>query len=121
MSFAEHIARLDRIAIDAFGDKDGNGSPEVITYTPEDGDPVSETPGGETLTGIFSELYELAHSTADAGVDTLGPAVFFRLSDLPVDPQDDEPTITIRGDDYAVTRREPDGMGGIVLGLRKLS
>jgi hypothetical protein len=106
MAFAELVAGVDRAAQDHLGG-------EVVTYTPQVGAPVP-------VTGIFSEEYILAKGTAEAGVETLGPSVFFRLEDLPEDPQDEdiEPTLTIRGDVYRVTERRPDGMGGIVLALR---
>ena len=45
--------------------------------------------------------------------------MFFRFSDLPVDPEDDEPTLTIGGVAYRVIERMPDDMGGIVLVIRK--
>jgi hypothetical protein len=104
MSFADLIAAADRVVHSKLGG-------EVVTYAPEVGDAVP-------VTGIFDEQYVLAKGTAEAGVETLGPAVFFRLEDLPVDPEDDEPTLTIRGDAYRVIERRPDGMGGIVLALR---
>jgi hypothetical protein len=113
-SFDELVAEIDRVAIDVFGDKSEDGEPLPVTYTPSDGDPVQ-------VTGIFGQLYELAKGDPDAGVETLGPAIFFRLEDLPVDPEDDDPTLTIRGDDYRVIERRPDGQGGIVLGLRLVS
>lgn len=119
MSFADLVAAADRVAMSVFGDKDGNGEPLPVTYAPEIGAPVSVTPTGAPLTGIFDEQYVLAKGSAEAGVETLGPAVFFRIEDLPVDPEDDEPTITIRGLDYRVIERRPDGLGGIVLALRR--
>lgn len=71
--------------------------------------------------GIFDEQYVLAKGDAEAGVEARGPAVFFRLADLPDDPEDDDPTLTIRGVDYRVVERRPDGMGGVVLALRKVT
>jgi hypothetical protein len=82
----------------------------TITYTPQGGVPVQ-------VTGIFDAPYVLAKGDAEAGVETLGPSVFFRLEDLPTDPEDDEPTLTIGGAVYRVDQRRPDGIGGIVLGL----
>lgn len=114
MSFAELVAAVDRAAIAAFGDKDGNGEPVPVTYAPAVGSPAS-------VTGIFSEQYVLAKGTADAGVEAIAPSVFLRLDDLPTDPEDDEPTLTIRGVAYRVIERQPDGLGGILLGLRKVT
>ncbi len=102
--FAALIALVDRLALDRLGG-------EPVIYAPESGAPVP-------ITGIFDRLYVLAKGTAEAGVETLGPAVFLRLEDLPVDPEDDEPTLTIGGLDYRVVERRPDGIGGIVLALR---
>lgn len=108
MSFAALLEFVDRAAIAALGDS------EAVTYTPEVGAAVQ-------LTGIFDANYVLAKGTAEAGVETLGPAVFLRLEDLPGDPEDDEPTLTIKGVDYRVIERRPDGIGGIVLALRRLT
>jgi hypothetical protein len=113
MSFADLIAAADRVAFAAFGDRDANGEPIPMTYQPTTGPAVP-------VTGIFDENYLLAKGTAEAGVEALGPAVFFRLEDLPIDPEDDEdPTVTIRGVAYRVIEHRPDGVGGIVLPLRR--
>lgn len=106
--FDELVRAADRAAQAALGGVS-------VTYAPEVGSPVE-------VTGIFDAQYVLAKGgLAEAGVETLGPAVFLRLEDLPVDPEDDEPTLTIGGVDYRVTERRPDGMGGIVLALRRLT
>lgn len=107
MSFADLVAGMDRAAQSALGGV-------TVTYDPAVGAPVP-------VIGIFDELYVLAKGTANAGVEALGPAVFFRLSDLPVDPETDDPTLTINSVAYRVIERRPDGMGGIVLALRKVT
>lgn len=107
MSFEDLVAQVDRAAQSLLGG-------EIVTYAPSVGSPVQ-------VTGMFDEQYVLAKGDANAGVETLGPAVFFRLEDLPVDPEDDEPTLTIRGNAYSVHERRPDGMGGIVLAVRRSS
>lgn len=104
MAFADLVAQVDRAALSTLGG-------EPVTYAPEVGSAVE-------VTGIFDAQYVLAKGGAEAGVEALGPAVFLRLEDLPVDPEEDEPTLTIGGVDYRVTERRPDGMGGIVLALR---
>lgn len=74
------------------------------------------------VTGIFDANYVLAKGDAMSGVEALGPAVFFRLEDLPMDPElepDGLPTMVIAGTNYRVTQRRPDDMGGIVLVLRR--
>lgn len=107
-TFAELVAQADRAAQAVLG-----------------GEPVTYDPAGISLpvivTGIFDEQYVLAKGTAEAGVETLGPAVFLRLEDLPTDPENDEPTLIIGGVSYRVTERRPDGMGGIVLALRRVT
>lgn len=105
MAFSDLAGMARRAALATFG--------EVVTYAPQVGAPV-------TPTGIFNAKYVLSQGTADAGVETLGPAVFFDISDLPGDPETDTPIITIRGVAYHVEERKPDGMGGILLPLRKV-
>lgn len=113
MSFADLVEQTDRAAQAALGG-------ELVTYAPAIGSPVP-------VTGIFDAQYVLAKGTANAGVEAFGPAIFFRLSDLPTVPEDDEPTIAIGPapgrlaslvGNYRVVERRPDGMGGIVLVLR---
>lgn len=107
MSFAELVAAADRAGQTLLGG-------ETVTYQPAVGSPVD-------VTGFFDSQYVLAKGTAEAGVETLGPAVFVRLEDLPTNPEDDDPTLTIRGDNYRVIERRPDGIGGIVLALRRVT
>lgn len=107
MSFDTLVAQVDRAAQSLLGG-------ELVTYAPAVGVPVS-------VTGIFDANYVLAKGSAHAGVEALGPAVFFRLEDLPVDPENDEPILTIRSVAYRVLERRPDDMGGIVLALRKIT
>lgn len=102
--FADLVAEMDRTA------QADLGGVSVI-YQPESGDPVM-------VSGIYDAMYVLAKGDAEAGVETLGPAVFLRLEDLPVDPEQDDPIITIGGAVYRVTERRPDDLGGIVLALR---
>ncbi len=91
-----------------------------IIYHPASGSPVP-------VSGIFDARYVLAQGDAEAGVEATAPAVFLRLSALPVDPELDDPTVTIAGDPtpanngtYRVDERRPAGLGAIVLVLRKL-
>lgn len=104
MSFEDLVEQVDRVVQTALGG-------ELVTYAPAVGLPVS-------VTGVFDAQYVLARGTAGAGVETQGPAVFLLLDDLPTDPEDDDPMLTIRGVGYRVVERRPDGMGGIVLALR---
>lgn len=102
--FERLVERVDRTAMALLGG-------EPIIYTPEGGAPV-------TITGIYDSAFALAKGTAEAGVETQAPAVFLRFGDLPVDPELDDPILTIRMVDYRVHERIPDGIGGIVLTLR---
>lgn len=102
--FERLVERVDRAALAILGG-------EAIVYTPKVG-------SGVTITGIYDSAFALAKGDSNAGVETQGPAVFVRFSDLPVDPELDDPILTIRGDSYRVIERIPDGIGGIVLALR---
>lgn len=108
MAFTDLVEDADRVVSAELGG-------ESVTYDPEG------AAAAVVVTGIFDEHYVLAKGSAEAGVETLGPAVFLRLEDLPTDPEDDEPTLTIRGVSYRVTERRPDGLGGIVLALRRVT
>jgi hypothetical protein len=106
MTFAGLVERIDRVVHSSLGG-------EAIAYDTSDGPPVD-------VIGIFDERYILADGTAEAGVETVGPAAFFRIEDLP-DVLDDDPTLTIRSVSYRVIERRPDGMGGVVLALRRIA
>jgi hypothetical protein len=108
MSFADLMAAVDSTVIRVLGE------PVPVTYTPNGGASVP-------VTGIFDEQFVLAKGSADAGVEVSIPAVFFKLADLPVDPEVDDPTLIIGGVSYRVRERVGAGMGGIVLGLRKIT
>jgi hypothetical protein len=103
--FEKMVERLDRVAMKMLG-----GEPMI--YTPAIG------AAAVIITGIYDSQFALAKGSANAGVETQGPAVFLRFSDLPTDPEIDDPILTIRGDRYRVIERIPDGIGGIVLALR---
>lgn len=105
MAFADLVAEMAAAQLDEFG--------ELVTYTPAAGGPAAAQ-----VTGIFDQGFVLVKGTAEAGVESIGPAIFLLLADLPTDPEDDDPILTIRAADYRVIERIPDGMGGIVLVLR---
>lgn len=107
-TFDDLVRQADRAAQALLGG-------ELVTYTPSTvGSPVQ-------VTGIFDEVYALAVGDAQAGVETLGPAIFFRLEDLPTDLEEDDPILTIRGVDYRVIEPKPDGLGGVRISLRKVT
>jgi len=118
MGFAELVAAADRAAQAMLGGEPVTYAPESVGLPVQLGAPLGVQP--VTITGMFDSQFVLAEGDAHAGVEAAGPAVFFRVEDLPADPETDNPTITIRGVDYSVTFRKPDGMGGIVLGLRTI-
>lgn len=99
MGFDALLASTDRAAMDHLGG--------VVGYTPGRGLSVS-------VQGIFDSAY-VDVNLGQAGVSSTGPAVFLRLADLPSDPSDDDPRITISGVEYEVREAKPDGIGGVVL------
>ena len=107
MAFLDLVEAADRAAMASLGG-------EIITYTPASSSPVQ-------ITGIFDAQFVLVQGTPEAGVEAVAPAVFFRFSDLPVDPEDDTPIVTVRGIDYSVIERRSDDLGGIVLVLRRIT
>lgn len=106
MGFLDLIAAADRVVLANLGG-------EPVTYRPQYG-----TPGGVTVTGIVSFPPVLATGDAPSSVQARADSVFFRLSDLPIDPEVDNPTLIIRGLTYRVAERQPDDAGGITLLLR---
>lgn len=93
MGFADLIAAADRAALERLG------GVEVI-YQPSIGQPV-------TVEGMFDESYILT--------DENESALFLRIEDLPVHPDDDDPLLTIDGRQFKIRLRQPDGLGGIRL------
>lgn len=100
--FADLFPTMDRDMLDSLGGP--------VIYQPELGAAV-------TVTGIFDAPYVLAQGVGETGVEAARPRVFLLLVDLPIDPELDDPTITIGEVDYHVFERQPDGVGGIVLVL----
>lgn len=107
MGYSTLVGQVDRAALALLGSV-------TVTYAPAVGSPV-------IVTGLFDSNFVLAKDKVEAGVETTGPAVFFRRSDLPTDPDVDNPVLTIAGVAYRVIERMPDDMGGIVLALRKVT
>jgi hypothetical protein len=106
VAFADLVAAADRAVRGNLGG--------VVVYRSTFGPPLE-------VSGVFDELYLLAQGDAAAGVEAAGPAVFLRLEDLPLDPEDDDPIIEIASRSYRVVERRPDGIGGIVLALRLIA
>jgi hypothetical protein len=99
VGFTDLLENADRAVRQVLG--------SAITYTPGVGSPV-------TVQGVFDAAYVRADA-GQAGVSTASPAVFLRLSELPTDPREDSPTVTVGGVDYSVHEVEPDGLGGVRL------
>lgn len=89
------------------------GGPVLYTPAAGNGDPV-------TIQGVFDRQY-IAVDAGQAGVASAIPALFVRLADLPTDPMQDDPTITIDGVAYRVVEPKLDGQGGALLHLHKKS
>ncbi len=107
--FADLVALMDGTVQAVLGDG-------AVTYRPgvQGVDPVQ-------VAGTFDASYKLVSSGGDeAGVETVTPAVFLQLADLPTDPMIDSPTLVIRGLTYKVTGRHPDDFGSILLTLRQV-
>jgi len=91
-----------------------------------------ETRDGEITTGIagmFDEVYEL-QEPGQSSVEVVGPVLWARLEDLPVHPDDDDPTIyaiapadgvvtetTVAANRYRVRERQTDGPQGETIRL----
>lgn len=74
----------------------------------------SETGESLQVEGMFDEQYRLS-DRGEAGVESMVPAFFCRLSDLPLDPDEDDPELEVGGKFYHVRERQRDGMGGVRL------
>lgn len=104
MAFPALLAMADRAALQHLG-----GS---VRYTPEYGEPVD-------VSGVFDAAFVTADVSAQQGVVSSSPAVFLRLSDLPTDPEVDDPIITVDAVQYRVKEPRKDGQGGVLLILRR--
>jgi hypothetical protein len=100
VAFDDLITAADRATQDHLG-----GVPGL--YAPSVGPAV-------TVAGIFDENYTVSDAQFN-GVETLAPAVVLRLEDLPSDPREEDPFLTILGLRYTVRLRETDGtVGGTI-------
>ena len=97
MGFGAEIDRCDRAAQDHLGSVD-------VIYTPESGEPV-------TVVGLFDDAYTLLRPD-NSSVEQVAPAVWLKLADLPVHPDNDDPLIQIGENYYRVRERQPDGETG---------
>lgn len=105
MAFPDLLAAADRAALQHLG------GPVRYTPSPINGDAVD-------VTGIF-DAAAVHQDVGQAGLVSQGPQVFLRLADLPVDPEDDDPTVVVAGNEYRVREVQKDGQGGVLLLLHR--
>lgn len=87
------------------------GTPTI--YQPDGGSSVQ-------VAGIFEAAYvRVDPRDALAGIESSKPMVFYLLRDLPSDPDNDTPVITINGQAYRVNEVKKDGQGGVELTLHE--
>ena len=103
MAFPDLVSGMDLALLATFGVDTTYASPAAASAA---------------VRGIFDAAY-VRIDAGEAGVSSAGPAVFYRLTDLPVDPADDYPRITIGGVVYTVTEVAKDGQGGVRLMLHR--
>ena len=104
MSFADLLAAGDGLVRDVLG--------ESVTYTPTVG-------AAATVSGVFDAEYVRVEAGI-AGVSSSGPAVFLAVDALPSDPTTDlTATVTVGGVTYSIFESKPDGLGGVVLILKR--
>lgn len=105
MDFDDEVSRMNAAHVAAFG--------TPTTYQPQGGSAVP-------VRGIFTAAYvRVDPHDALAGISSSKPTVFYRLMDLPSDPETDTPVITIKGQAYRVSEPKKDGAGGIELVLHE--
>lgn len=105
MAWANDIERMDRAALGQLGGVS-------VHYAPAVGSAVD-------ITGMFDDQSRLL-SFGAAGAP-VSPVVFFRLADLPVDPDNDAPRLTIGSKVYKPHEVIRDGQGGISFILHEVA
>ncbi len=74
---------------------------------------------------VVTGIYDAAYLSADPGapgISTTTPAVFLELADLPSDPEEDDPVITVGAETFEVREVKKDSVGvGVLLLLSKVS
>lgn len=81
----------------------------VATYTPVSG-------AAEEIKGVFNSEHVEVQVLDGAEVQSIFPAFFAKLSDLPAVPQNGD-QLTINATAYKVAESRPDGEGGTLLVL----
>jgi hypothetical protein len=103
MGFTDVVGEMRAALNDTFGVE--------TLYAPLVGAPI-------TVTGVFKNDY-LRADAGEAGAQTTTPIVDYRLDDLPIDPDDDDPRITIAGIVYRVIEVQKDSRRGVRLLLHR--
>lgn len=93
------------------------GSP--CTYQVGEATPVTTTPAGAPLAGVFRSSYVQTDPASGTKVTTERPNVFVSLADLPAAPAEGH-RLVIQGASYRVGRVELDGEGGALLLLSRV-
>ncbi len=106
MSWPESVAGMRATLLETFGDV-------ATTYrSRQDG-----------ITRAIPSIYMNAHQRIDFGdgvnYTSSGPAVFAQISDLPMDPADDQPLIGREGVLYRVIETIKIGYGGVVFRIQR--
>lgn len=96
MTFPDLISGLDRAVKEHLGGI-------TITYKPKVGAAVQ-------VTAMLDDPYLLVEN-GQHGVEQIAPAVWVKLADLPVNPDDDTPIVTAQGRTYRVKERQLDSTG----------
>lgn len=101
MGFPERVAAVDNAVREHLGNV-------TVVYQPATGEAV-------TLEDqVFDENYVLIEASESA-VEQVTPAVWLTLADLPIDPDEDDPRLTINGTIYKVRERKRDSLGTVLL------
>lgn len=101
MGFADLVQAADRAVRDNLG-----GVP--VNYLPADGTPAV------LVDGIFDASFVYVAQDS-SGVEQAGPVVWLRLDELPTDPMNDDPLLTIGEATYRIRERQVDSLGSVKL------
>ena len=107
MGWADHVAAIDSAVQRHMGD--------ALEYRTGYGEVFA-------LVGVFDAAYVRVDGGGEAGVSTVGPVLFARVIDLPADYADDrDANVIVSGVEYRVHEVQPDGQGGVLLLLHRVS
>lgn len=84
---------------------------ESVIYTPDGGQPFS-------ITGIFDVAHIEVDPDTGAAVTSAEPVLGLKRDDLAAEPKPRD-SVTVRGIQYRIVDKQPDGQGGINLILKR--